>query len=236
MTNRNDWLPGKRDDIILMAKKWQNCLAHSANDWNIPEAQVTEFNTALAAATTTLEAETADKSPHNVKAARLAVNSLTTLMRYIKRHFFLIPPLSDLDFTDLLLKQPDTVRTSIPIASNQGTVAEFKPQGAHIVKLVMTIIGALPDGSKKSWYGYRIYFAVVDPATVPAPNDVSWRHLTTAPQTGADLINSIYTKHTSYTFDFPETDRGKTVWFCIRLENAKGGAGPWGPLLWTIVP
>jgi hypothetical protein len=37
-------------------------------------------------------------------------------------------------------------------------------------------------------------------------------------------------------FDFDKADRGKTVSFCIRLENAKGAAGPWGPLLSTIIP
>jgi hypothetical protein len=26
------------------------------------------------------------------------------------------------------------------------------------------------------------------------------------------------------------------VYFCIRMENSKGEAGPWGPIFWTVIP
>jgi hypothetical protein len=42
-----------------------------------------------------------------------------------------------------------------------------------------------------------------------------------------------------FRFDF-EGDSGRTVWFCLRYENAKGGKekgeGPFGPLFSAIIP
>jgi hypothetical protein len=37
-------------------------------------------------------------------------------------------------------------------------------------------------------------------------------------------------------FDFDGGDSGKTAYFCIRLENAKGEAGPWGALFSAVIP
>ena len=30
--------------------------------------------------------------------------------------------------------------------------------------------------------------------------------------------------------------KGQTVYFCIRYENSKGKAGPWGPIFQAIIP
>ncbi|GHT86649.1 hypothetical protein FACS1894137_12530 [Spirochaetia bacterium] len=57
-----------------------------------------------------------------------------------------------------------------------------------------------------------------------------------APLTGLDFTWSVFTQNSRVSFDFDETDRGKTVWFIARLESAHGGKGGWGPLFSTIIP
>jgi hypothetical protein len=36
--------------------------------------------------------------------------------------------------------------------------------------------------------------------------------------------------------EFPPEDSGKTAYFSIRLENAKGGKGPWGTVFSAVIP
>jgi hypothetical protein len=46
----------------------------------------------------------------------------------------------------------------------------------------------------------------------------------------------VFTRKPKHEFDFPEEDRGKSVYFCLRYENSKGDPGPWGPLLHAVIP
>jgi hypothetical protein len=119
---------------------------------------------------------------------------------------------------------------------NEATITRFKLLGPHYLKAYLDIISPLPEGSRKSWYNYKIYFAVVDSAQAAETDNFSWRHLAAPPKSGADLPNSVATNRSSYNFDFPETDRGKDAWFCVVLENRKHEEGPWGPLVSDKVP
>ncbi|MDR3352901.1 MAG: hypothetical protein LBO00_07885 [Zoogloeaceae bacterium] len=31
-------------------------------------------------------------------------------------------------------------------------------------------------------------------------------------------------------------ESGKTIYFCVRYENAKGEPGPWGPIFSAVIP
>jgi hypothetical protein len=48
------------------------------------------------------------------------------------------------------------------------------------------------------------------------------RELVKAPVSGDELPYSRFTRRKKELFDFPAEDSGKTVYFCIRYENAKG--------------
>jgi hypothetical protein len=54
--------------------------------------------------------------------------------------------------------------------------------------------------------------------------------------TGADLPHSQFTRRRRVLMEFPAEDSGKTAYFAIRFENAKGGKGPWGPVFSAIIP
>jgi hypothetical protein len=83
-------------------------------------------------------------------------------------------------------------------------------------------------------YGVRIYYGILGD---PVAGDKF--RLTRPPLSGDDLPHSVFTKRRKYRFDFSEEDRGKTVYFCLRYENSKGGKegeGPWGPIISAIIP
>jgi hypothetical protein len=87
------------------------------------------------------------------------------------------------------------------------------------------------ESHKDSNHGVRIYWGVMGTA---AATDKF--RLTEVPLNGEDLPHSVFTRRKKYRFDFLEEDRGKTVYFCLRYENSKGEAGPWGSVISAIIP
>jgi len=62
------------------------------------------------------------------------------------------------------------------------------------------------------------------------------RYLMKAAVTGEDLPHSQFTRRRKILMEFPAEDSGKTVFYSVRFENAKGGKGPWGPVFSAIIP
>jgi hypothetical protein len=48
-------------------------------------------------------------------------------------------------------------------------------------------------------------------------------------------VPDAFTRRKRERFDF-DGESGNTVYFCLRYENSKGEAGPFGPLLSAVVP
>jgi hypothetical protein len=62
------------------------------------------------------------------------------------------------------------------------------------------------------------------------------RYLTKAAVTGDELPHSRFTRRRRIVIEFNAADSGKTVYFSIRFENAKGDKGPWGPVFSAVIP
>ena len=75
---------------------------------------------------------------------------------------------------------------------------------------------------KRSNYGCRIYYGIPDPGD-PTPQ-------------GRHLRESRFTRRKKELFTFNPEDSGKTAYFCVRYENSKGQAGPWGPVVSATIP
>ena len=88
------------------------------------------------------------------------------------------------------------------------------------------------DPPEADW-GVRIFWGILG-----EPTALDKFRLLAPPVTGNDLPHSVFTHRKKYRFDF-EGDSGRTVWFCLRYENSKGGRegeGPFGPLFSAIIP
>jgi hypothetical protein len=66
--------------------------------------------------------------------------------------------------------------------------------------------------------------------------EVCWAILGTAPLSVDELIHSAFDTRSPFTLDFSESERGKTVWFCLRWENTTGKKGPWSEIVSAIIP
>lgn len=236
--NTKDWLPGSREEQINLSQLWQSVITTAkATAWNIPTAEVTALKTLTTAAETALVAnQPAVRNTITVAQCKAAFKALVDKLRFFKSHYFLIPPLTEIDIVTLGLRPRDTKPTPIPPPTAQAE-AEISYLGAHQLKLHLhAVAGSLLD-LHHSDYGYRIYFGILSSggANVEAATGPE-RELLKVPVTGDELPHSRFTRRQSIVFDFAQTDSGKTVYFSVRFENAKGEPGPWGPVFSAVIP
>jgi hypothetical protein len=231
------WLPGNRTGQLAMAKQWLIVLATQAAVWEIPAALVTAFTALVTAADTALEKvqDKATRTHVDAVACGEAFKDMTVKMRYLKNNYFNSPPRTVEELATLALS-PRNPPTDVPSPQNQVT-AKHHPLGDHLIELVIEIVGDILTDNKASDYGVRVYWGIM-PAGGAAVEAATGRkrELPQTPTGGEDLPFSRFTRKKKEVFDFDSADRGKTVYFYLRLENAKGQVGPWGPLLDTIIP
>jgi hypothetical protein len=106
--------------------------------------------------------------------------------------------------------------------------------GPHLLELVkIRRVPGIGNDPPDADFGTRIFWAIIGEPTAKDKFRIS-----APPETGDDLPHSTFTHRKRFRFDF-EGDSGKTVWFCIRYENSKGGKegeGPFGPIFSAVIP
>ena len=230
MGTQTDWLPHRREQQIAMAKNWYAVLNRAGSAWGVPPTVKSDL--------AGLYQDAGDMLEEALSNARTAVitarynelfHKLTAKMRDIKKRYFLTPPLDEANYAELGLKEPDTVATPIPPPTAQ-VEADLTFPGIHLVELkrIRPVAGAAPDG--RSDYGVRIFWGI----TGPASGTDKFR-VTETPKSGNDLPHSQFTRRRKELFDF-DGESGNTVYFCLRYENPKGEAGPFGPILKAVIP
>jgi hypothetical protein len=238
MTQRTDWLPARRDAQIALSKDWQVILvAAKVTAWNIPSTEVTALKNLTTAAEAALAlAQSSSRTVVVTAQCKAAFEALTEKMRFFKNRYFVTPPLVDADYASLQLKPRDAKPTPIPPPAAMAE-ADISYPNIHQVELLLHPTPNSPPDPHHADYGYRVYFGIMPPGG--ASVDVALgpkRELTKPPTSGEDLPHSTFTRRKRERFDFAEEERGKTIYFCVRFENAKGKPGPWGPLFSAIIP
>jgi hypothetical protein len=167
---------------------------------------------------------------------KAAFEALIAKMRFFKSRYFLEPPLTDADLASLGLPPKDTSRTPVPPPTSQAEADIGRP-GVHLLELYLRAIAGSPPDPHRADYGFRIYWGVLPTggASTEAATGIK-RELIKIPVSGEELPHSKFTRRKKELFDFPAEDSGKTVFFCVRFENAKGEPGPWGPIFSAIIP
>ncbi|GHU21350.1 hypothetical protein FACS1894172_19050 [Spirochaetia bacterium] len=237
MTHRSEWLPSRRDNQLAMAKTWVTVLGKKASLWNVTETDVTELTALVGTAAEILfRSHSSERTALVTAQCKVTFAKLVEKMRFIKRRYFISPPLTSAELASLGLKPHSTSRSPVPPPINQAEADIFRP-GVHMLKLRLRSVGRPSYDSHRSEYGCRIYYGVMPRggATVEAATGPK-RELMKAPSSGNDLPFSQFTRRKRELFNFAPEDSGKTAYFCIRYENAKGQSGPWGPLFSTIIP
>jgi hypothetical protein len=66
--------------------------------------------------------------------------------------------------------------------------------------------------------------------------EIRWAILGAPPLSIDELIHSSFDTRSPFTLVFDESQRGKTVYFCLCWENTTGAKGPWSEIVNAIIP
>ncbi|MDR1899148.1 MAG: hypothetical protein LBQ55_03980 [Treponema sp.] len=199
---------------------------------HIPSARVTELSDRYAAWFT---AWGKVKGPHihaDVVEKDAVKRAGSDTLREFNNEFILYSrKVTDAQIAELRVHRRDPVRTTVP-APRALPEADVRNPGKHLVELVDIRPVPGTEDDPRFNFGVRIFWGLTGPATA-----ADKFRLTAPPLTGDDLPHSTFTHHKQYRFDF-EGDSGRTVYFCLRYENEKGGKtgeGPFGAIFETII-
>ncbi|MDR1216167.1 MAG: hypothetical protein LBK25_05765 [Treponema sp.] len=238
MAHYREWLPTTRGKILAMCREWITALIAYASAWNVPQNVITELQTLFALAEAAFDAakDSSERTAYISAKCKAAFRALVAKMRLIKRHYFLSPPLADADYALLGLKPRDKARSLVPPPIDQ-VLAEISRPGIHLLELHFRPAPEALLDQHRGDYGCRYYWGVMPPggASVEAATGEK-RELMNVPTSGALLPFSKFTRRKKERIDFAAGDSGKRVFFCVRYENAKGEAGPWGQIFSSIIP
>jgi len=162
MSSSKHWLPGKREDQLAMVEVWNNVLTEKAAGWGVPTADVNDLRLLTANADDAIVRvnNKATCTPVIRVQCRAAFEELVAKMRYIKKHYFLVPPLTNADLVSLGLRPEDVEPTEIhtPTAQPEGDIAF---PGIHLVEIrnIRASAGGIPP-DPRSDYGVKIYFGL----------------------------------------------------------------------------
>jgi hypothetical protein len=66
--------------------------------------------------------------------------------------------------------------------------------------------------------------------------EIRWAILDRPPVSVEELRFSDFDTHSPFKLSFDESDRGKTVYLCLRWESTRGEKGPWSEIVMAVIP
>jgi len=146
------------------------------------------------------------------------------LRTYIQGFLVRNPNVTVVDRTAMNIPIYDTTPTTVPPPAIPVTGILSFPATGLVEMREIRAAGEKRD--ERSKYGVRIYYGIIGGIK---------NVITARPATGDDLPYSVFTRQKRYRFDFTG-ESGKEIFFCMRYENSKGQAGPWGKIISAFVP
>jgi hypothetical protein len=137
----------------------------------------------------------------------------------IKGYITYNPVVSDDERKDLRLPVHDTKPTPAP-----------KPHSSPWYKIDSSTICML-----------RVLFRDMEKSTKAKPDgvlgaQVSWAILDVPPTSERELTHTKLVTHSPFEVEFDVSERGKTVYFCLRWESTRGEVGPISEIISAIIP
>jgi hypothetical protein len=235
MAHYKDYIPSKDPEFDQFFSNLNRYVGEKTGgnvpEWTfIPSDARTNLNDLYTAWDTAYTETKVPHTPVQTEAKNDAKTAAVAAIRPFVNQYLRFPPVTNEDRTAMGIPNKDTTPTPVPPPADQAEADLLYP-GIHLIELKIRALPANRPDAGKGDYGVRIYYGVLGDATA-----TDKFRLASAPASGDDLPHSVFTRKRKYRFDFPEGDRGKQVYFCLRYENSKGESGPWGPIIQAIIP
>ena len=236
----HDWIPGKRDDILRMARIWLNVLNSSRlAAWGIPPAERTALVLLVSTAEEKLAvAKSNERTPVVITECRTAFVALIVKMRFIKNRYFKAPPLVDADFILLELIPPDTIRSRRDTPKAQMTAEIGRRGTAMLILKLVYAEGTETLANPHTDIEYQVRHGKFNPANPVF--SAATGEIGVVPIDPMELPLVFTTKRRREIITLNNTDSGKTAYFDIRISNGASGEnegyGPWCPIFSAVIP
>jgi len=156
-------------------------------------------------------AQTVAKNDARARAERV--------IRPFVRRFLHFEPVTNAERTDMALPLHDIIRTDHTVVPEE---VEFNLviEGIRVVHIHFKVLGAVGHAKPEGYDGAVIVWDVLDapPADVFA------------------LSRHTMASRTPHTLEFPEEERGKTVYVALAWQNERGILGRWSDIKSAVIP
>jgi hypothetical protein len=159
------------------------------------------------------------RTPVATAECKTAFEELASVMRDMKRRYFLSPPLVESDYVSLGLKPRDTIPTASGTPTAQVTIETYLV-GRHELGIKIVYLTGSPNDTANK--GYRIWYSVIAQGETP-------------PADPGELRKSFFTKRKKDVMEFEYADSGKNAVLAVQVEN-DGKKGGWGPIVSAFIP
>jgi hypothetical protein len=226
---KKTYIPGSDEKFLVWAKKLIECAFANATVWKVspPNASI---NVLVEGFEAKLQKA---KDPNRGKVDVLEKNEARKVLEkecrtYVQGFLARNPYVTNPDRETMGLTIYDVTPTVVPPPSVpvEGDL-HFPAAGLVEVKNIRAVTLQV---DKKAEYGVRIYYGILG-----TPDDTDKFRINKPPKTGDDLPHSVFTRQKRYRFDFTG-ESGRQVFLCMRFENSKGQAGPWGKIIQAYIP
>ncbi|EIP99713.1 hypothetical protein OpiT1DRAFT_04241 [Opitutaceae bacterium TAV1] len=217
-----DYIPRTDESFHEWQLRLMTAIDNGATPWSLPAAAVTQllgkqtfWNEAWAHAS-----NPATRTAANVLLKNEARKDFEAAIRaFVKSYLAYSPAVTDADRVNLGLPVHKTTHTPAPVPETSPRVRILMPE---IRRLLLEFYDEEHPGGAKP---FRVHGAEVIYSILDAP-----------PASLAQLVRTAFDTRSPLTLDFEESERGKTVYFCLRWENTRGEKGPWSPIYSAIIP
>jgi len=229
MSKRKDYMPTNVLAFTAFLKGVINYANANKTAWShIPAQTLVKLLALQDDLETATETAATQPTPAHTLARNNAQAAATKALRLFVNQYLRFDPVTDVDLVEMGIPVRDTIPTAIPPPRIPVEGVLAFPAAGLVEMREIRGVGAPLD--KRADHGVRIYYGIVG-----TPSESDKFRITDRPRTGDDLPHSVFTRKKHQRFDFAG-ESGKEVFFCMRYENMKGDAGPWGSIISAFIP
>jgi hypothetical protein len=217
---RMDWMPGRREDQLAMAKTWSTVLKTRGAEWGVTNAEISELEDLVDDVERFWAKSRANAGDRTLAAkTREAFKAMILFMRRLNQRKFFSPPMVDSDRISMNLPPRDTIRTA------HFEVPETVEYELRLRKIREVVVNFWVKGASNRAKPLRYDGAVV-----------IWDVRDAPPAGPNDLSKHTMASRTPHTLTFEEAERGKTVYIALAWQNERGIIGEWSEIQSAFIP